>query len=141
MGGLPSGGRQQTRKRGDRLEELLREVTRQEVANRVDPRWDWLEELNAEAHWPRKGSREALKKRKKLLTHPTKGDLRLMSARRRLLARPKGSPPRANRLMAEPEGRQLRQKDRREKARRTVLTGLDRSTTTQEVFGKRWRRA
>ena len=38
MGGMPSGGRQQTRKRGDRLEELLREVTRQEVVDRVGPR-------------------------------------------------------------------------------------------------------
>ena len=38
MGGMPSGGRQQTRKRGDRLEELLREVTRQEVVDRVEPR-------------------------------------------------------------------------------------------------------
>ena len=141
MGGMPSGGRQQTRKRGDRLEELLREVTRQEVVNRVDPRWDWLEELNAEAHWPRKGSREALKKRKKLLTHPTKGDLGLMIARRRLLTRPEGSPPEANRLMAVPEGRQLRRKDRREKAKRPVLTDLDRSMVTQEVFGKRWLRA
>ena len=63
-----------------------------------------------------------------------------MSARRRLLTRPKGSPPRANRLMAVPEGRRRRKKDRREKAKRTVLTDLDRSTDIQEVFGKRWLR-
>ena len=76
-----------------------------------------------------------------LLTHPTKGDLRLMIARRRLLTKPKGSPPGANRLMAVPEGRQLRKKDRRAKARRPILTDLDRSMVTQEVFGKRWLRA
>ena len=64
-----------------------------------------------------------------------------MTARKRRLEKLKGSPPRAIRLMAEPEGRQLRQKDRREKAKRTVLTGLDRSMTTQGVSGKRWRRA
>ena len=75
-----------------------------------------------------------------LLTHPTKGGLGLMSARKRLLVRPKGSPPRASRPMAEPEGRQLRKKNRREKAKGTVLTDLDRSTITQEVFGKRWQR-
>ena len=36
--GMPSGCRQRTRKRGDRLEELLREVIRQTVMDRVDPR-------------------------------------------------------------------------------------------------------
>ena len=82
-----------------------------------------------------------MKKKKELLTHPTKGDLGLMIARRRLLTRPKGSPPGANRLMAVPEGRQLRKKDRRVKARRPILTDLDRSMVTQEVFGKRWLRA
>ena len=140
-GGMPSGHRQRARKRGDRLEGLLREVDRQEVVDRAEPRWNGLEELDAEAHWPRKGSRKALKKRMKLLTHPTKGDLGLMNARRRLLARPKGSPPEADRLMAVPEGRQRRKKDRREKAKGPVLTDLDRSMVTQEVLGKRWLKA
>ena len=82
-----------------------------------------------------------MKRKKELLTHPTKGDLGLMNARRRLLTRPKGSPPEASRLMAVPEGRQLRKKDRREKAKGPVLTDLDRSMVTLEVFGKRWLRA
>ena len=82
-----------------------------------------------------------MKKKKELLTHPTKGDLGLMIARRRLLARPKGSPPGANRLMAAPEGRQLRKKDRREKAKRPVLTDLDRSVAILGVSGRRWLRA
>ena len=123
------------------MEGLLREVIRQELMDRVEPRWKRLEELNAEPRWPRKGRREAWRKDQDLLAHPTKGDRRPMNARKRRLVKLKGSPPRAIRLMAEPEGRQLRQKDRREKAKRTVLTGLDRSTTTQGVSGKRWRRA
>ena len=141
MEGLLNGGHQAALEREAQRKDLLWEADRQTRTDRGSPRWDRLEELDAEAHWPRKGSREALKKRKKLLTHPTKGDLGLMIARRRLLTRPEGSPPGANRLMAVPEGRQLRRKDRREKAERPVLTDLDRSTTTQEVFGKRWLRA
>ena len=139
MGGMPNGHRQGARKRGDQLEGLLREVDRQAVVDRAEPRWNRLEELDAEAHWPRKGSRKALKKRMKLLTHPTKGDLRLVNARERPLTRPRGSPPEAIRLMAVPEGRQRRRKkDRREKAKDPLLTDLDRSRVTQEVFGKRW---
>ena len=64
-----------------------------------------------------------------------------MNARKRRLEAPEGSPPRATRPMAEPEGRQLRLKDRREKAKRTVSTDLDRSMTIQGVSGKRWPRA
>ena len=120
------------------MEGLLREADRQTQTDRVDPRWNRLEELNAEAYWPTKGSREAREKRMELSTHPTKGDLTLTTARRRLLTKPRGSPSGASRLMAVPEGRQLRKKDRKAKARRPILTDLDRSTDTQEVFGKRW---
>ena len=74
------------------------------------------------------------------MSRPKKGSLEPGSARRRLLARPRGSLPKANRLMAEPEGRQRRRKkDRREKAKGTVLTDLDRFKGSQEVFGMRWR--
>ena len=132
--GMPSGRRQRTRKRGDWLEELLREVIRQAVMDRVDPRWD----RNAEAHWPTKGSREAGQERMELLNRPTKGDLTLTTARKRRLTKPRGSPFGASRPRAVPEGRQLRKKDRRVKARRPSSTDLDRSTDTQEVFGKRW---
>ena len=114
IGGLLSGDRQRTLERGDRLEGLLREVSRRIASERAEPRKDKLVELDAEAHWPKKGSREAL--RRKSWTHPMKGDLRLRSARRRLLTMPEGSPPEASRLMAVPEGRQWRKKDRREKA-------------------------
>ena len=55
--GKPSGDRRQTRKREDRTEGLLLEVERQNVMDRVDPRWMRLEELNAEAPRPRKGGR------------------------------------------------------------------------------------
>ena len=64
-----------------------------------------------------------------------------MSARRRLLARPRGSLPKANRLMAEPEGRQRRRRIRREKVYWMTSTDLDRSTIGLEVFGKLWRNA
>ena len=138
-GGMPSGGRQQTRKRGDRLEGLLREVSRRIASERAEPRKDKLVELDAEAHWPKKGSREVL--RRKSWTHPMKGDPRLRSARRRLLTMPEGSPPEASRLMAVPEGRQWRKKDRREKAKGPVLTDLDRSMAILGVSGKRWLRA
>ena len=64
-----------------------------------------------------------------------------MSARRRLLARPRGSLPKANRLMAEPEGRQRRRRIRREKVYWMTLTDLDRSMAILGVSGKRWLRA
>ena len=122
------------------MEGLLREVSRRIASERAEPRKDKLVELDAEAHWPKKGSREVL--RRKSWTHPMKGDLRLRSARRRLLTMPEGSPPEASRLMAVPEGRQRRRKkDRRGKAKDPPLTDLDRSMVTQDVFGKRRLRA
>ena len=121
------------------MEGLLREVSRRIASERAEPRKDKLVELDAEAHWPKKGSREVL--RRKSWTHPMKGDLRLRSARRRLLTMPEGSPPEASRLMAVPEGRQWRKKDRREKAKEPVLTDLDRSMAILGVSGKRWLRA
>ena len=72
------------------------------------------------------------------MSRPKKGSLEPGSARRRLLARPRGSLPKANRLMAEPEGRQRRKRIRREKAYWTTSTDLDRSTIGLEVFGKLW---
>ena len=98
--GMPSGRRQRTRKRGDWLEELLREVIRQAVMDRVDPRWD----RNAEAHWPTKGSREAGQERMELLNRPTKGDLTLTTARKRRLTKPRGSPFGASRPRAARRG-------------------------------------
>ena len=39
------------------MEGLLREVIRQELMDRAEPRWKRLEELKAEPRWPRKGRR------------------------------------------------------------------------------------
>ena len=72
------------------------------------------------------------------MSRPKKGSLEPGSARRRLLARPRGSLPKANRLMAEPEGRQRRRRIRREKVYWMTSTDLDRSTIGREVFGKLW---
>ena len=56
-GRLLSADRQRALERGDRMEGLLREVIRQALMDRVEPRWKRLEELNAEPRWPRKGRR------------------------------------------------------------------------------------
>ena len=57
IGGLLSGDQQQALERGERLEGLLREVIRQALVDRVEPRWKRLEELRAEPRWPKKGRR------------------------------------------------------------------------------------
>ena len=63
-------------------------------------------ELNAEARGPKKGRREA-GTLKGLLNRPMKRGLDLTDARKRRLVDLRGSPPRANGLEAELEGRLL----------------------------------
>ena len=65
---------------------------------------------------------------------PTKGGLDLTDARKRRLVDLRGSPPRANGLEAELEGRPLLE-GRCEK--RMTLTDLVRFEVFQEVFGTR----
>ena len=56
-GRLLNADRLRALERGDRMEGLLREVIRQALMDRVEPRWKRLEELKAEPRWPRKGRR------------------------------------------------------------------------------------
>ena len=121
------------KERGAQMIGLLREAERQTRLNRVDPRWEQLEEQNAEARGPTKGRRKA-GKRTGLSNRPTKGGLDLMDARKRRLVDLRGSPPRANGLEAELEGRLLLE-GRCEK--RMTLTDLVRFEDFQEVFGTR----
>ena len=103
------------------------------------PRWDRLEELNAEARGPKEGKRKA-GTLKELLNRPKKGGLDLTDARKRRLVEPKSGPSRANRPTAEPERRPLRMTSRKTRAKGTVLTDRDRSTGSREVFGMRWQK-
>ena len=101
----------------------------------MDPRWDRLEELDAEARGPKEGKRKA-GTLKGLLNRPMKGGLNLTDARKRRLVEPMSSPPRAIRLTAELESRPLLV-SRQTRRKGTVLTDLARSKVSQDVFGKR----
>ena len=125
MEGLLEGSHQMALERDAQMEDLLWEADRQTRIHRVDPRWEKLVELNAEARGPKKGKRKA-GTLKGLLNRPMKGGLDLKDARKRRLVEPRGSPPRAIRLTAELVSRpQLMSRRMRKKG--TVLTDLDRS--------------
>ena len=133
--GLLSGGHWAAMEREAQRKDLLWEADRQTMMDRVDPRWDRLVELNAEARGPKKGKRKA-GTLNGLLDRPMKGGLNLTDARKRRLVKPRSSPPRANRLTAELESRPLLV-SRRMRKEGTVLADLDRSKGSQEVFGMR----
>ena len=160
MEGLLEGSHQMALERDAQMEDLLWEADRQIRIHRVDPRWEKLVELNAEARGPMKGRRKALdvdrlvelnaearrpmKGRRKaevmegLLNRPMKGGLNLMKdARKRRLVEPRGRPPRATRLTAELRSRPLLT-SRWMRMKGPFSMDLDRSEDSQEVFGMRW---
>ena len=138
--GLRSGGHQAAVEREAQMEGLLREADRQ---TRTDPgaapRWDRLEELNAEARGPKEGKRKA-GTLKKLLDCPTKGSLmNLENARKRRLVEPRSIPPRAKRPTAVLESRPLLV-SRRKEEEAVASTDWDQSMGSQEVSAKRLQR-
>ena len=135
--GLRNGGHQVAMEREAQMEGLLREAERQiKTDPGAAPRWDRLEELNAEARGPTEGKREAGKS-KKLLNCPKKGSLmNLADARKRRLVEPRSSPPRAKRPTAVLESRPLLV-SRRKEEEAMASTDWDQSMGSQEPSGKR----
>ena len=136
MEGLLSGGHWAALEREAQMEGLLREADRQTRTDRGSPRWDRLEELNAEARGPKEGKRKA-GTLKKLSDSPTKGSLmNLENARKRRLVKPRSSPPRAERPTAVLESRPLLV-SRRKEEEAVASTDRDRSRGSREPSGKR----
>ena len=135
--GLLEGSRWAAMEREAQRKDLHWEADRQTRKDRVDPRLDRLVELNVEALGLKEGRRKA-ETLIGLLDRPKKGGLILTDARERWLVKPRSGPSRANGPTAELESRPLLV-SRQTRRKGTVLTDLDRSKGSQEVFGKRWR--